>query len=160
MPDDLYDTDILAWSRIQAERLRRVAAGERVNDVDWAHVIEEVEDVGKSELNAVRSNLRNALVHALKVIAWPENQSADHWIGEIAGFLSNARDRFQPGMAQNLDLPAIYVRAVKDVRHLPMSGPAPQPVPDMIALGVEDLADEDFGAADLLARIRAALPPS
>ena len=29
MPDDtLYHTDILAWSRAQAERLRRVAAGE------------------------------------------------------------------------------------------------------------------------------------
>ena len=34
MPDDLYHTDILGWSKAQAERLRRVAAGERVNDLD------------------------------------------------------------------------------------------------------------------------------
>jgi hypothetical protein len=69
MPDDLYHRDILAWSKAQASRLRRIAAGERVNDVDWEHVIEEVEDVGRSELKTVRSHFRNALIHALKVLA-------------------------------------------------------------------------------------------
>jgi Domain of unknown function DUF29 len=53
MPDDLYDRDILAWSEHQATLLRRAALGERVNDIDWAHVVEEIEDVGLSELNAV-----------------------------------------------------------------------------------------------------------
>ncbi|MBW8268794.1 DUF29 family protein [Caldovatus aquaticus] len=66
MPDDLYHRDILAWSRAQADRLRRVAAGERVNDVDWEQVIEEVEDVGKSQLEAVRSLLALAIEPALK----------------------------------------------------------------------------------------------
>jgi Domain of unknown function DUF29 len=43
---DLYDTDILAWSKRQADLLRRVAAGERVNDqVDWGNVAEEIEDI-------------------------------------------------------------------------------------------------------------------
>ena len=46
MPDDLYERDILAWSERQAELLRRVANGERVNDVDWPHVVEEIADVG------------------------------------------------------------------------------------------------------------------
>jgi hypothetical protein len=40
---DLYDDDILWWSEQQAELLRRLAAGERVNDQDF---IEEVEAVG------------------------------------------------------------------------------------------------------------------
>jgi hypothetical protein len=49
---DLYDTDVLEWSERQADLLRRLAAGERVNsaDLDWQHVAEEIEDVGKSEL--------------------------------------------------------------------------------------------------------------
>ena len=46
MPDDLYDHDALAWSEHQASLLRRVARGERVNEVDWEHVIEEIEDRG------------------------------------------------------------------------------------------------------------------
>jgi hypothetical protein len=36
--------------------LRRVAKGERVNEVDWDHVIDEIEDVGLSELHAVESS--------------------------------------------------------------------------------------------------------
>jgi hypothetical protein len=63
MPDDLYERDILAWSARQADLLRRFAHGERVNGIDWEHVAEEIEDVGLSELNAVRSHLR-ALVRA------------------------------------------------------------------------------------------------
>jgi hypothetical protein len=36
-----YDTDLLLWSGRQADLLRRVAAGERVNDqVDWENVAE------------------------------------------------------------------------------------------------------------------------
>ena len=53
MPDDLYRTDIVTWSRLQADRLRRHLAGERVNDLDWEHVIEEIEDLGNSEIAAV-----------------------------------------------------------------------------------------------------------
>jgi hypothetical protein len=49
MPDDLYDRVALAWSEHQAGLLWR---GERVNEVDWEHVIEEIEDVGLSELLA------------------------------------------------------------------------------------------------------------
>ena len=60
----LYDNDILLWSQRQAQLLRRLAAGERVNDqVDWENVIEEVESVGSEQLHAVESLLVQALVH-------------------------------------------------------------------------------------------------
>jgi hypothetical protein len=59
---DLYDADILEWSERQAALLRRVAAGERVNDTapDWPNIIEEIESVGRSQLSAVRSLLTQA----------------------------------------------------------------------------------------------------
>ena len=39
-----YDTDLVLWSREQAELLWRMAAGERVNDrVDWVELAEEME---------------------------------------------------------------------------------------------------------------------
>jgi hypothetical protein len=53
---DLYDTDILIWSERQAELLRRVAAGEPVNEApDWPNIIEEVESVGSEQRHAVES---------------------------------------------------------------------------------------------------------
>ncbi len=49
MPDGLYERDVLSWAEQQAALLRRLVAGERVNGtVDWANVIEEVQDVGLS----------------------------------------------------------------------------------------------------------------
>ena len=47
---DLYDGDILRWSEHQAGLLRRLAAGELVNDseLDWSNIAEEIEDVGSS----------------------------------------------------------------------------------------------------------------
>jgi hypothetical protein len=55
---DIYDEDILLWSEQQAELLRRMAQGDRVNDqVDWENVAEEIVDVGRSELRAVASYL-------------------------------------------------------------------------------------------------------
>jgi uncharacterized protein DUF29 len=64
--------------------------GGRVNDVDWAHVVEEIEDVGLSELNAVCSYLRLMLVYLLKLQGWPESLAAADWRQEIVSFQSDA----------------------------------------------------------------------
>ena len=46
---DLYGEDIHLWSETQAALLRRLAAGEAVRDqVDWTHVVEEIEDLGRN----------------------------------------------------------------------------------------------------------------
>ena len=157
MPDDLYHRDILAWSRIQGERLRRIAAGEPVADVDWDHVIEEVEDVGKTDLQAVRSLFARAIEHALKIAAWPDHAATRKWRNEAATFLADARRHFEPGMAQHLDLPDLYADALALVRSLDMARP-PRRLPAVIALDPELLWRRDFGPDELLTRIRAGLP--
>lgn len=108
MSDDLYERDVLAWSEREAGYLRRLAGGERVNDVDWAHLVEEIEDVGLSELNAVNSHLEQVLVHLLKLRTWPESPSARHWRVEIVAFQRNAARRFAPSMRQRIDLDRLY----------------------------------------------------
>ncbi|MFL5280343.1 MAG: DUF29 family protein [Rhodopila sp.] len=84
MQDSLYESDILSWSQRQAELLRHLAHGERVNDIDWEHVVEEIEDVGMSELHAVESFLNLMLVHLLRVHGWPLSSAAQHWRGELS----------------------------------------------------------------------------
>ena len=47
----LYDEDILVWSEQQAAALRSMASRRDLpNELDLANVIEEIEDVGRSEL--------------------------------------------------------------------------------------------------------------
>ncbi|MGH7105685.1 MAG: DUF29 family protein [Acetobacteraceae bacterium] len=65
-------------SEQQAALLRRVAAGERINDlVDRANVIEEVESVGREQLHRVESLLVQALVRMLKAAGWPASRVTD-----------------------------------------------------------------------------------
>ena len=42
MAPDLFEHDIATFSEQQSELLRRLARGERVNDVDWENVAEEI----------------------------------------------------------------------------------------------------------------------
>ena len=83
---DLYDTDFLQWTERQTDLLRRRAAGELVNDAefDWLNVAEEIEDVGRSQLRAVKSHLVQALLHDLKAEARPLSSKVPHWRAGIA----------------------------------------------------------------------------
>jgi hypothetical protein len=130
MPDDLYERDVLAWSEFQADLLRRLARGERVNDVDWDHVVEEIEDVGLSELHAVESYLEQLLIHLLKLRGWPEQVACNHWRAESITFQAGARRRFAPSMRQRIDLTDIFQTAVRHVEALDHGGhQAPNPPP-------------------------------
>jgi hypothetical protein len=140
MPDDLYTADILRWSDQQAELLRRLARGERVNDaIDWENVIEEVESVGRSELSAVKSLLRHTLEHLLKLRGWPDSLSCEHWRGEVMTFLDDAVDRWAPSMRQHIDLPALFVRARYNVSRQTIDGKPPMNLPQECQFTLDEL---------------------
>jgi hypothetical protein len=104
MPDGLYERDILAWSQHQAHLLRRLGRGERVNDVDWTNLAQEIEDVGRSELHSVESFVALILIHLLKLRVWPDSDACNHWRAEIVGFQHEAHKRFTPSMRQKIDI--------------------------------------------------------
>jgi len=147
MSETRYDLDPLAWSEHQADLLRRLAAGGWLDEaVDWTHVIEEVQDVGLSELRACRSALRLALVHLLKLHVWPDSQATGHWMGETIGFLAEARDRFAPSMRQRIGLDDIYATALLQViaetrpgQSAALPATCPLPLQDLLACDVADL---------------------
>ncbi len=95
---DLYDDDILLWSERQSDLLRRIAAGEPVNErPDWVNIIEEVESVGRSDLRAVESLLLQALVHMLKAEGVAELAlDVDNWRSDALVFRAQARRAFSP----------------------------------------------------------------
>ena len=114
MPDGLYEQDFLIWSETQVTLLRRLAEGERVNElVDWVNLIDEVGDLGRSELNACESFLRQAMVHLLKLHCWSDSRECNHWRGEASEFLVSARKKSTPSMRQRLDLEDVYGDAVR-----------------------------------------------
>ena len=57
-----YDEDLYTWSLEQASLLRE----HRFDQIDLEHIIEEIEDMSKSEQRALQSFLETLLMHLLK----------------------------------------------------------------------------------------------
>lgn len=76
-----YDTDVYAWSERQGALLRRLAAGERVNDadLDWPNIAEEIESVGRSERAALSSHIGNVIEHLIKLQISPAIDPRAGW---------------------------------------------------------------------------------
>jgi uncharacterized protein DUF29 len=68
----LYDEDFYAWIIATVELLREG----RFTEIDIAHLVEELEDMGKRERRALESHIRNVLLHLLKWRAQPEKRGA------------------------------------------------------------------------------------
>jgi hypothetical protein len=60
---ELYEQDLYAWTHEQAARLREGAW----HELDLEHLIEEIEDVGHSQRDALASHLVILLTHLLKL---------------------------------------------------------------------------------------------
>lgn len=136
-----YDSDILTWSGHQAELLRRIAAGEPVNEQpDWSNIVEEVEDVGRNSLRACRSLLIQALLHDLKAQAWPQSREVPRWHAEARLARINAADAYAPSMRQLLDVADLYAKALRampdtvdDQPPLPVAQDCPLTLDELLA---------------------------
>ena len=58
----LYEQDFCLWVDKTARQLKQ----KKLENIDWENLIEEIESLGKSEKNALKSNLRILLMHLLK----------------------------------------------------------------------------------------------
>ncbi len=149
---DLYDQDVVLWSEQQADRLRRLAHGEKVNDVDWENVVEEIESVGRSQITAVQSLLLRALEHLLKAAAWPDALSTRKWLHDADVFIGDAGLSWAPSMRTRISLTTLYTRAVRQVRDLDFEEGPPGPLPEVCPVTIDDLIAGN--ARELIGRFR------
>lgn len=160
----LYDDDIYAWSREQAEALRRLAATrpDLPNDLDVANIAEEIEDVGKSELHRVESFLELLLRHLLKVASVPDARPARHWMVEIEIQHGSAVKEYRRSMRQAIDLDDLWHRAalragasLEDHGDRLLEG-----LPASCPFSLDHLCDRRFDPREAVRRIRdLASPP-
>ena len=91
-----YDDDFFAWTQHQAKLLRTLARlrAELPAELDLDHVAEEIESLGSAELNAVKSLIRQVLVHLIKAASDPEADAFAHWRAEATNFSLDLPDRY------------------------------------------------------------------
>ena len=158
MPDNLYEIDALAWAEQQADLLRRLARGERLNEtIDWVNVIEEVQDVGLSELRACESLLGQALLHLFKLFLEPDSLATSHWRREVVGFLLGARKRFTPSMRQKINLADVYDDMVFQLR-AGFDDPSDVKLPETCPFTLDDLLVPRPDVRTLVVQLASALP--
>jgi hypothetical protein len=148
----LYDTDFYAWTQDQAEKLREV----RDNRLDAEHLAEEVADLGRSELRAVTSHLKQMLVHLLKIAYSPADAPQAGWLAVARIHGDEALSALSPSMMQRLDLARIWLTA-RATANDALAGFGEPAIPEDLAcpFTLEELLSEDF---DLRAAVQRLTP--
>jgi len=167
--DSLHDRDIYAWTEQQAGVLRDLARSRNdlPTDLDLPHIAEEIEDLGISELNAVRSFIRLILVHLAKAMSAPDAAPMAHWQEEVANWQSELLQRITPAMKTRIDMSKLWQAALRQAgRSLKAHGRELAPVltgSKSVAncpIALDDLCSEDFEFGLGLAKLSVQAPAS
>ena len=86
----LYDTDFIQWIAQAAVLLKQG----KFDELDIENLIEEVEDLGRGQKQALKSNLRVLLMHLLKWQYQP-NRRTGSWRGIITEHRTRIQDAFE-----------------------------------------------------------------
>jgi hypothetical protein len=112
----LYQEDYYAWTKVQAAELRRMAA-QRVNStLDLENLAEEVESLGRSHLNTVRSQIRRIIEHLLKLEFSPSALPRADWRHSVAQARDEVEDHITASMRPDVvaDLARVFERGRRD----------------------------------------------
>ena len=110
---DLYEADFYAWTQAQAAKLRRLEAQAVNLDLDLPRLAEEVEDLGKAERNAVRSQVRRIIEHCLKLEHSRSGRPREKWKAGIIEARAEISDRLTATLSRDVEqrLPLLYEQA-------------------------------------------------
>jgi hypothetical protein len=108
----LYEEDYYAWTKQQAAELRRLAAAQSKSTLDLENLAEEVESLGQSDLNTVRSQVRRIVEHLLKLEYSPSAQPRAEWRYSIAQARDDVEDHLTASMRPDVEaeLPKLFGR--------------------------------------------------
>ena len=111
--EELYEQDFYAWTRAQAEALRRLGELRPNLDLDFPHLIEEVADLGTSQRDTVRSQLRRIIEHCLKLEYSRARYPRAGWRDSIIEARSVLDDKLSPSLRHDLEqhLPRLWAQA-------------------------------------------------
>jgi Domain of unknown function DUF29 len=114
----LYDEDIVIWSEQQAALLRRVAAGEALNEApDWSNIVEEIESLGRSERHALSSQIGRILEHLIKLAASPATEPHRGWQETIFDAQREIEEVLDASPSLRPEVPTIIARQLTRARN-------------------------------------------
>jgi hypothetical protein len=107
----LYERDFYLWVEEQSVLLREG----RLDELDVANLLEEVESMGRSEKRAIKSNLIVILIHLLKYQFQPDQRSSS-WRGSIVEHRRRLRDDLKDSPSLHGYASEVFREAYEDAR--------------------------------------------
>ena len=145
----LYERDYSAWAKRQIELL----SARRFADLDIAHLVEELEDMGRSERNELEGRLTILLAHLLKwqfqyaelSERWKEVKG-DGWRSTIIEQRDRIAKRLQKSPGLRAQMEPLVAEAYADAMDLARkeSGLPSQGFPTTCPYTLEQILDEGF----------------
>jgi hypothetical protein len=109
--DELYERDFSLWLERQAQLLRE----RRLDELDVANLLEEIEAIGRKDKKAIKNNLVVVLLHLSKHEFQPA-QGSRSWLGSIVEHRQRLRDDLEDSPSLRGHLAAVFPRAYDDAR--------------------------------------------
>ncbi len=80
----LYHQDLNLWR----QEIINAIQNKELENMDWEHLIEEINDMGASEKRALRSYMKRLIEHILKLKYWENEQEYNRrgWKKEVVNF--------------------------------------------------------------------------
>ena len=110
----LYDQDYYLWLRTTINQLRTG----QFSAVDLDNLLEELEDMGRSQKRAIKSLLIKLLEHLLKLKCWDRERERNqgHWKGEIRTFRRQIKDELQDSPSLKPYILEIFEQCYQEAR--------------------------------------------
>ena len=136
----LYETEYDRW----LTEIVRLLKNRQLESLDYENLIEELEALGRSERNAVKSLLLQIIVHLMLYQFWQleKERNANHWAAEIITFRVQLEDKLTTNLRNYLaeELPKIYQNALLIVQKKAQLNSLPEQCP----YSLEQLLDKHW----------------
>jgi len=138
----LYEVDDYLW----LEETIKLLKTKDLDNLDLDNLIEELESLGRNDLNKVRSLLRQIIIHILLLQYWEQEYDRNyrHWRGEIIAFRDDLNNNLTTTLKNKLydELERIYHVSIKLV--IEKTGLSLERLPDNCPYSLEQLLDDSW----------------
>jgi hypothetical protein len=137
----LYERDFYLWIEQQAALLRE----KRLDELDVANLLEEIEWMGRKDKKSIKSNLVIVLLHLLKHEFQPKRRSRS-WLDSILEHRQRLRDDLEESPSLRGHLEAVLPDAYADARAraIAQTGLSERAFPRTSPYTLEQVLDPEF----------------
>lgn len=134
-----YEQDYYQWTQAMVKALRE----RDYVSLDWDNLIDEIDDMGKSQKRAIESLLMRLTEHLLKLKYWDteKTRNSKHWRSEVVNFriLLDKRLKDSPSLKANLEeiYEDIFPGCKRSVGQL-------FDLPEQVKLNLAEILDENW----------------